>query len=89
MNQTVNINFNISGNAANATANISNNVQLSNELKGVIYWLRNELLENIDKYLPYASFTISNLLKNKTSQYRERVPSQPERHRMSYARQGT
>ena len=37
MNQTVNINFNISGNAANATANISNNVsQLSNELKGVI-----------------------------------------------------
>lgn len=31
------MNFNISGNAANATANISNNVsQLSNELKGVI-----------------------------------------------------
>lgn len=37
MNQTVNINFNISGNAANATANISNNVtQLGNELRGVI-----------------------------------------------------
>ena len=37
MNQTVNINFNISGNAAGATANISNNVtQLGNELRGAI-----------------------------------------------------
>ena len=37
MDQTVNINFNISGNAANATANISNNVtQLGNELRGAI-----------------------------------------------------
>ena len=37
MNQTVNINFNISGNASEATANITNNIsQLNAEVKGVI-----------------------------------------------------
>lgn len=37
MDQTVNINFNISGNASEATANITNNIsQLNAEVKGVI-----------------------------------------------------
>lgn len=69
MNQTVNINFNISGNAANATANISNNVsQLSNELKGVINVFNNfaekmVVFSQISQSVQSLSDTISSTIQ--------------------------
>ena len=69
MNQTVNINFNISGNAANATANISNNVsQLSNELKGVINVFNNfaekmVVFNQISQSVQSLSDTISSTIQ--------------------------